>query len=999
MPLDEEALDTWLKVSALSASLVLRQAPMDTNRRHGWLVLALFFCSGATALIYEVVWSKYLSQMFGSTIYAQTVVLAVFMGGLALGNKLFGGKADRLRRPLRAYGIVEMAIGLYAFFFSYLYTAADQVFVSIGSNIFEQRWLLLALKGVLSVGLLIIPTLLMGGTLPLIAAWLQKSSIEAGRRSARFYSVNSLGAVCGSALAGFYLVQKFGIVASLQAAAMFNVLVGSLAMVMGRVEPEAVAGSPDPSEKRDATPEISPGTLRWAGVLVAITGGVSMGLEVLASRSLALLFGSSLQAFAIVLISFILGIGIGAAIIASPRWRAWRSEPLVVFLLLGAATWLGLLVFKIEWWMEFYRLTKSGLAQSTMGYVYNQLLATLLSLIVLGVPAAMLGSVLPLLIRALSGQAAALGAKVGQLLTWNTLGAVGGVLLTGFLLMPHIGLRNAYGALASVLCVVAAVTAWRERVPKGVGVSAGVGVLLILLFALEGDSWRHVMNAGAFRNHEREPDFTIMQQRKKHITILFYEDAADATVSVEKGRSLSGDFVEYGLRVNGKPDASTYGDLSTQLLVGHLPILARPDAKDVFILGLGSGITGGAILGHPVERLVIAENCEPVVRAAKFFEPWNGGVLTDKRATIEIEDARTVLKLNPQKYDVIITQPSNPWMAGVGSVFSREYYELAASRLKEDGVVAQWFHLYDMHDGIVFMVLRTFGTVFPHLEIWDTGTGDIVMLGSKTPWSSTPAVWKKGFERDRPRQNFTAIGIHSLQQLAARQFASQRTAFAIAGEGPIQTDLFPVLEYEAPRAFYLGITSRALARYDERTHQRDMAPPERMAALRSLNTEQIRQTFSAYWTINHELQNYLLWRLRHEKIPDATEPLELRVIPCAFRPSDPAAYPPASASKSPETAAKLSSVMNLLEGPSARRIEGVNLIESMLRDRKPTDDWSAGRYAVLAARTSLGTGDITRTRSLLKLGLQWDPANGELQYFARILEREQPRAPKLSATD
>lgn len=963
----------------------------------GWLILALFFCSGTTALIYEVIWSKYLSQMFGSTIYAQTVVLAVFMGGLALGNKLFGAKSDHMQRPLRAYGIVEIAIGLYAFFFSYLYAGADQIFVSIGAGIFEQRWLLLLLKGVLSVGLLIVPTVLMGGTLPLIAAWLQKSSVEAGRRSARFYSVNSLGAVCGSALAGFYLVQQFGIVASLQAAALLNILVGGLAMVIGKAETVPSSDSADAAAAQNSAPQISNASLRWAGLLVAITGGVSMGLEVLASRSLALLFGSSLQAFAIVLISFILGIGLGAAIVASPRWRNWHSERLVVFLLLGAATWLGLLVFKIELWVEFYRLAKSGLAQSTTGYFYNQLLAVLLSMIVLGVPAAMLGSVLPLLMRALAGTAAALGAKVGQLLTWNTLGAVGGVLLTGFVLMPNVGLRGAYGVLAGTLCLVALIAACRERLPKCIKLSVGVAVLLAVLFSLQGDDWRHVMSSGAFRSHEREPDFTVMEQRKKRISILFYEDAADATVSVEKGRSLHGDFDEYGIRVNGKPDASSHGDLSTQLLVGHLPMLARPEARDVFLLGLGSGITGGAVLGHPIQHLRIGENCEPVVRAAKFFEPWNGGVLTDQRATIDIEDARTILKLSPQKYDVIITQPSNPWMAGVGSVFSREYYELAASRLKEGGVVAQWFHLYDMHDGIVGMVLRTFGTVFPHLEIWDTGTGDIVMIGSKTPWSSTPADWKKAFERERPRRNFAAIGIHSLEQLAARQFASQRTAFAIAGEGPIQTDLFPVLEYEAPRAFYLGITSRALARFDERTYQRDLAAPGKAPALSSLSTEQLRQTFGTYWTINQELQNYLLWRMQYETVANATEPLELRLMPSAFRSPSSPPLPPPPGSRQPEAARKLAAATTLLEGPAERRIEGVNLVESMLRARSPNDDWPAGRYTALAVRTTLGTGNLEKTRSLLSLGLQWEPSNDELLYFARIIAREQPPGAKLTS--
>src|SRR5205085_109319 len=162
------------------------------------------------------------------------------------------------------------------------------------------------------------------------------------------------------------------------------------------------------------------------------------------------------------------------------------------------------------------------------------------------------------------------------------------------------------------------------------------------------------------------------------------------------------------LRVNGKPDASSYGDLATQYLLAHLPMMARPAGKDVFVLGLGSGITAGALLGYPLDHLVVAENCEPVLRAARHFDQWNRGVVTNSLTRFWNEDARTVLKLSPQNYDVIISEPSNPWMAGVGSVFSREFYELAAHRLKPGGIMTQWFHLYEMHDGIVLLVLRTF---------------------------------------------------------------------------------------------------------------------------------------------------------------------------------------------------------------------------------------------------------------------------------------------------
>lgn len=982
-----------------AAPLVLKAEAMQKRQSAGWLVLALFFGSGATALVYEVIWSKYLSQLFGSTIYAQTVVLAVFMGGLALGNHLVGRKSDTLRRPLKAYGAIEVAIGLYAFFFSTIFGGAESVFSSVGSSIFESPWLLLALKAVLSVALLIIPTVLMGGTLPLLAAWLQKSSVEAGRRSARFYSVNSLGAVFGSAMAGFFLVRELGLVASLQAAALANLLIGGIAMGVGGLEPETGPTTQETSTNESAAPTTSEITLRRAGLLVALTGAVSMGLEVLASRSLALLFGSSLQAFAIVLMAFILGIGLGSAAIASTRWKNWRSEPLVVALLLGAALWIGLLVFRIEWWVEAYRYTKSGLAQSTVGYAYNQLLTAAISMLVLGIPAAMLGAVLPLLIRALSGQTNALGARVGQLLTWNTLGAVGGVLFAGFVLMPGIGLRNAYGVLALVLCAVAGWTAWSTGFKRGTGAAGGAVVLLILLFAFEGDGWRHVMSSGAFRKHEREPDFSAMQERKEKIKILFYEDAADATVSVEKGPSQWGQFEEFGLRINGKPDASSYGDLSTQKLLGHLPFIARPEAKSVFVLGLGSGVTGGAILRHPVEQLVIAENCEPVVRAANYFNPWNNGVLTNQRSRIIVEDARTVLKLSPQQYDAIVTQPSNPWMAGVGSVFSSEYYELAASRLKPDGVMVQWFHVYNMHDGIVGLVLRTFGRTFPNLEIWDTGQGDIVIIGSRQPWKSDLAQWGKVFERPPVKEDLASIGLNDPTQIAARLFASQRTAFAIAGDGPVQSDQFPVLEYEAPRALYLGINAKMINRFDERTHQRELASPERLTALSTLTIEKVGQTFGTYWTMNEELQGYLQWRLQFSGVPGSTEPVELRAMPNVFRPTNAPALPPGLASRVPEMDNKIAAATELLRGQRQQRLEAAGAIETMLRERRPTDDWSAGRLAVQAARNSWGIIEPARTRALVQLGLEAEPANAELQFLARVLEREHPDGARLSVTD
>jgi predicted membrane-bound spermidine synthase len=902
------------------------------SKNRGGLMLALFFGSGATALIYEVVWSKFLAQMFGSTVYAQTVVLAVFMGGLALGNRLFGGRADGARQPVKIYGLLEIGIGLYALLFPALDRLTDRIFIILGTPIAGHAGWLLALKGVLSAALLLGPTILMGGTLPLLAAWLHHSAAEAGRRSARFYSVNSLGAVTGAALAGFWLVQNHGMIATLQITATANLLIGAGAILLnrgGRLTPQtgpagATAG---------AAPEtpLTPAALRRVGILVAVTGGVSMGLELLASRSLALIFGSSLQSFAIVLMAFILGIGLGGAWIAAPG-RAGQTGGKTVVLLLGfAAAWVTLLVFNLERWVDFYRIARTGLGRTDVGYDYQLLLSTGIALVILGVPAAAIGAVLPLMMRAVAAAGAPLGARVGALLTWNTLGAVAGTLITGFGLMPWLGLRNAFGTLALVLGLVALAVALRRGWRLGTGLAAAGCGFTLCLFLYGNADWQNVMSSGVFRIWETKFSPQLMALRKQHIKLLFYQDAPDATVSVEAVDGIVGP-ESIGLRINGKPDAGTDVDLGNQLLLAHLPLLVKPDAKDVFVLGMGSGITAGAALAYPIERLDIAENCEPVIAAANLFAGWNQHVLDNPRTHVWREDARTVLKLHPQRYDVIITEPSNPWTVGVGSVFSQEFYEIAASRLKPGGIVAQWFHVYEVNDDIVRLVLRTFNSVFPYIEVWDTGGGDIVMLGSQQPWPTGADVFRRGFAIDRVRTDLWMIDIQSPEALLARQLASQRTGFAIAGDGPIQSDLFPILEYAAPRAFFMGNRSEMLWRFDERTWQQLLAPADKAATLAALPPANTQLVFSDFSTINGDL-----FACVFGTAPNAG-------VPCVF--PTPQTVPP------------------------------------------PASDGGA----VAQAEQLFHAGDLNQAEALTALALKQNPGDAQAAYLMRVIGREKASA-------
>jgi spermidine synthase len=648
-----------------------------------------------------------------------------------------------------------------------------------------------------------------------------------------------------------------------------------------------------------------------------------------------MIFGSSLQSFALVLMAFILGIGLGSAWIASPRRREYSSEKTIVLLLCLAAVWVILLVFNIERWVDVYRIARTGLGRTSVGYFYHELLSAGIALAIFGLPAACIGAVLPLMIRAVSHEDAPLGLKVGTLLTWNTLGAVAGTLLCGFVLMPAVGLRNAFGILALILALAAAALAWRCKWRIGAGAAAGVTVFAISLFIFSDEGWRNVISSGAFRSRELEFAPNLMSLRKQHIKILFYEDGPDATVSVEEDDGF-GSSSERVLRINGKPDASTHRDLSTQLLLAHLPMLARPGAKDAFIFGLGSGISAGALLVYPVEQITVAENCEPVINACRCFANWNHSVLADARVHLWHEDARTVLKLNPRFYDVIVAEPSNPWTVGVGSVFSLEFYEIAASRLKPGGIMAQWFHVYEMHDGIVNLVLRTFNSVFPYVEIWDPGGGDIVMLGSLQPWPTNPEVFRQSFGFSGVRSDLASIGIQSPEALLARQLASQRTASAIAGDGPVQRDLFPVLEYAAPRAFYVGINAKMFERFDERTRQQAVAPPDKLTTLRSLTVAEVRSVFFPFSTVNGELLDSLLGREAGANVP------------CVFKTNAPSAM----SEGSDESTATLNRAM-----------------------------------------ASLYSGDLKQAGQLAALALQQNPTNSQAAYLARIIDRERQLQP------
>jgi spermidine synthase len=945
------------------------------------LIPFLFFISGATALIYELIWSKYLSLIFGSTIYAQTAVLSTFMLGLALGSWLVGKLVSRSSSALKLYGGLEILIGVYGFCFPIIYHFADRIFIQQGQAIYDQSGRLLLLKIILSIFLLIIPTILMGGTLPAISHWLQTNQTKASQKSTWFYAINTLGAVTGTAFAGFFLIRNLGLGMTNWFAAAANCLVGlasvGYAHYMAKLSPDLIQ-SIKPSDDDDS------GTLPllWSALLVALVGAISMALEVLSSRALSMVFGASLYAFATALLAFILGIGIGSFVVSSLKQSSIKFTLFLIIILLSVTILITLWIGTIRESVILYTKIDNRFTRNDEGYFFHFLFTIITSVIVLGIPAALLGSVLPLCIRLTKRSHRSLSQTTGILLSWNTFGGVIGVLFMGFFLMPKVGIRGSLAILATLLGYSAVFLAWitNRRTVSFLGLFICVGLLVITLTT--GSQWQNTISSGIFRRGGADWA-SHLNTRDKHHQILFFEDAADATVSVERGDG-KGALAHTWLRINGKTDASSEGDLATQFLLAHIPLLSKPDAKDVFVLGFGSGITCGAALTHPIQSLTLAENCEPVLRAGKFFEEKNRSALNDPRMKVFYEDARAILKLNPKQYDIIISEPSNPWTAGVGSVFSKEFYELAAKRLGPNGLMVQWFHTYEMTDELMALILRTFHETFPSFEIWDAQAGDLILVGSKTPWQSNPEIYKKNFLKDEPLKQLQTIGLSTPEQFWARQLASQETSYAIIRDGMIQTDEFPILEYDAPKAFYLCKVSRWIELFDERTFQSELASKEKRETLQKFDPQTLIKIFT-YPSLNHLLTKRIsiLKEKERQKIGEANA-RDLETLNCIFFKSHGIGDIPPKASD--HLKALIEIERSLQKNPERwREASDQVYARLMLLKSDPMRFAIKSEYFTsLVIRPCIVHQDWERVKKLLAIGLQLNPTSLELRYFARI---------------
>jgi len=780
-------------------------------KRFGFLPYVFFTLSGGCALVYEVTWAKYLALFLGNTTLAHMCVLTAFMGGLALGSVLIGAATGRLRRPLALYGWLEIAIGLYAITFPMYIRPVQSLALAAASGIEVGGPAWIGLKLIVAISMLLFPTFLMGGTFPVLMRHLQPSSSQSDDKAEWLYLANCAGAVGGALLAGFLLIPGFGLEATLTGIGAANAALGAIVVSLALIESPAIG-----VEKRKIAASVRGAASRatWAVyAAIAVSGFAAMVYELVWICMFAVTLGSSTYSFTLMLAAFISGLALGS--MAVGLFSGARRKPLIGFaaaeIAIGLIVLLSLPLYErlpyVFWkWSSLLRPSAQSLG------LYNLMKYSLCFVVMLG-PTFFFGMTLPLAIKSVIRRDERIGKDTGFVYGANTAGTVVGVLLAGLVLIPLLGLRHSL-EFALVANVIAGLLLFGvSDLPRRRLASGAIGVVVIGVLLAMPDWGPMSFVQGTFRHQGLAPaSWAIFRENRSSMKLYYYKEDDDGIVAVAETSRVPG----RSLYINGKADASSYGDMPTQVLVAQLPMFFKPDAREALVVGLGSGVTAASVLTHPKTRVDCVEISRSVAEAARCFDDVNGRVLENRRFKLILEDARTYLLVTPKKYDAVISEPSNPWVAGMGNLFSVEYYESVSRVLKPGGIVVHWVQAYEISDDLVKMIIRTMRSVFPYVYIFEGRQMDYILMGAREPLDPDFGAMEHRIRLSSVREDLGRISIDSVAALLSRQVLSAERAASLAGDGIINSDDLPVLEYSAPEAQYLRAEAPVIARADER---------------------------------------------------------------------------------------------------------------------------------------------------------------------------------------
>ncbi len=779
-----------------------------------------FLMSGAAGLLYEVAWSKQFSYLLGNSLHAVSTVVAGFLCGLALGARFVGVPLSRRGDGARQYARLELGVALLGVLSLPLLRGLDPLVGTLYRSLGGETTAFGAARVLLLFVLLIPPAALMGATLPVLVGHVESRRVGAGL--ARLYAINTIGAVLGSAAAGFLLLPAIGLLATTWVAAALNLLAGILAWRAGGAGTQAavdraadaamapggsrtarLAGAARSAHPPDTQQDAS-GPLqgrRWQAfcILFAASGFAALVFQIAWVRLFSLVFGSSVYSFSAVLGVYLLGLALGSALIA--RFMR-RGVSLTGFgwlqLALAAVTALELHAFRRlpEWMFEITQWT--GASWSARLACESGLAALLLL-----PPCALLGATFPIATRLLQREGS--GQAAGHAYAVNTVGTIAGSLLAGFWAVPTLGVQGTH--LAAVLCctvigIAAIALGGAARLASREGLLAGAGVAVVALLAFSAPSWDPaLMSMGSFRPRqasqiasstaEDSGDGRAVWHASRAEKVLYYHEGVNGTVYV----ASDADGRERWMRIGGKTDAST-GDMDTQVLLGLIPgALAEPGAR-ALVIGQGSGVTLASVLAAGAGPTELLELEPGVLEASRFFHAPGEDPLDDPRVTVIVGDARTRLAHGDAHYDLIVSQPSNPWLAGINNLFTVDFYRLVRERLQSDGVFCQWMQLYELSAGTFHSMVASFLEVFPEAQVFMVlKSGDVLLVAA-------PPGRHLALERlasPAASRLLAQARLGSAESIASRYAGPLAALREVVRDAPLNLDDRPIVEYRAPK--------------------------------------------------------------------------------------------------------------------------------------------------------------------------------------------------------
>ncbi|HUL30523.1 MAG TPA: fused MFS/spermidine synthase, partial [Thermodesulfobacteriota bacterium] len=782
-------------------------------------IYLMFFLSGAAALIYQVVWVRALTLIFGGSHLAVTAVLSIFMAGLAIGGYAIGKWVDRVKKPLRLYGLLELGIALFALIFMGLMKLYPSLYVPLAQGKDNASLYLFLIRILFSVTALIIPTTLMGGTLPVLSRFVSKQPQTLRTYLSFLYGINTFGAVLGAIAGGFFFLRLLGVSSTLQIAILTNVFIGLAALLLqGRAATVLTSDPPVPKEKNGVS-QIESKNLPYAEKIrsvvplklvlwgIGISGFCALGYEVLWARILTIVVGASVYSFTTMLVAFLAGIAMGSEAYGllpglfkikdkgTNKSILWFGGVQIII----GVTALLVTIYLRDIPANSIRVQNYFLGMGLGSFGVRVWSNFALAFFYMVIPAFFMGVAFPLAGKIYAEYRKIVGSAVGEILAYNTVGAILGASISGYVMIYLFGIERSLQMLTVVNIGFGLLVFFSVR--KISIVNWGVACLTaaaLLFLGLNQNALRiwDMKYFAIFRNNQPEAFRTpeMVREAVENTDVLYYGEGVEAIVSAIKIKGGEQSFI-----TNGRIEASSHLQaLQCQFTLGHLPMLLNKNPRNVLVVGLGSGMTLGATSVHPsVEQMTLLEIEPKVMGVAKTFEKYNHHVLDNPKLRVIFNDGRNFLMTTKAKFDVITADPIHPWFRGAGYLYTSEYFKLASEHLLPGGVICQWLPIYEMTPEDLKSVVRTFQEHFKHTMLWLTHY-DAELVGSNSPFLIDEAELERRIAEPAILSDLSQVMMGSATDLLSYFVMGEEGMKRFSQGGIVNTDDNLYLEFSAP---------------------------------------------------------------------------------------------------------------------------------------------------------------------------------------------------------